>query len=107
MKLTHRNDGTFTLAGLTGDNLRTLTLALSTLAAAEAQASEGRGSHAHPGQSAAARLWARRQWHYVDAIGGWLRTANQYGGDGLRRRSSTTFDQAEPPWPTDAEVAAA
>ena len=93
MKLTHHDDGTFSLTGMTPDEARKFATALGAQEAHEARLSEGIGAWSGFTQRDA-RFFAA-EWRKTERLRQWLEAAVRWG-DGIRRRSSTTFVEVRP-----------
>jgi hypothetical protein len=90
MKLTHHDDGTFSLTGLSMEDAHDLAVALGAQAAHEARLSEGKG--AWPGFDQSSADFFARRWKATEAWRSWLDKATRWG-TGLKRRTSSTFDR--------------
>lgn len=88
MKLTHHDDATWSLSGMTDAEVQLLAHALSNQVAQEARLSEGRG--AWQGFDADDAAYFAKAWVRTDHLRRWLDTATRCDG-GLRRRASTTY----------------
>lgn len=88
MKLTHHDNGTWTLADMTDEQVHELAMGLGNLAAHQAGLSEGRG--AWPGFDAKDADFFARQWRHTEHVRAWLDHASRWG-TGLRRRASATY----------------
>ncbi len=88
MKLTHHDDHTWTLSGMTDDEVHLLASGLGNQVALEARLSEGKG--AWPGFGPDDAAYFARRWRRTDHVRAWLDHATRWG-TGLRRRSSSTY----------------
>lgn len=89
MKLTHHDNGTWTLADMTRAQVAELAHALGDKAAHEAALSEAADGR-WPGFDATDAAFFAVQWRRTDRLRAWLDRATQWDG-GLRRRASTTY----------------
>jgi hypothetical protein len=88
MKLTHHDDGSWSLTGMTDEQVHDLAMGLSNSVARQVALSNGQG--AWQGFDERDRAYFARQWQRTEHVRSWLDKATRWG-EGLRRRSSSTY----------------